>query len=1558
MMDTSGECGLKITLFSCGLCRSHYRDRKARNKHRNKIHGFSKHVCDACGAPFKTKNGLAIHGDHDLCDATAGQRKRKIDIYRCPQCPRVCFSMRGYSNHMTSIHGGDATREPLVCMTCDREFKTAYNLKRHAAKAHNPLDFSCGGCKKSFTTALSVKRHHARYHGHIRCKFCTRKFTRQASMQMHVRKTHRRDTAVVAVPSTSRAAADDYPYGCPKCGKSFNRKYNLSMHARGCGTTNGGGLAAKMVGGGGVTHSESESWRVTKLNTGENEFFKMSRWHYEFTMKEDLLHPPPKTWREMIRASGVYFDELVRVITENVPDADYLGVVITHSSLDFPINCGVRERARFSSRALLEEIARVVQSFRAFRLADPFTVSVKQVGVESGGNDGVGWEAYPTRDIAIDRKRTVIKIRNTDNLCLARAVAVGIVYCEFKQGAASKEDWENCKGGGRLQWTIAEFLMAAAALPCGKRCSVVDTQEIARILPMGGGPEKLFEPANYTINVYGTDGDFDLVFQAGAGKSVINVIHRNGHFDAVLSIAALKGVKKYCDYCHTVIMRDRPHKCHWVCSACDSFVDDVHGRTPDEVTDKRCRRCLKIFYNAVCKQRHRDKCVRVCRECRKPDVSGHKCGDAKIYCPRCSVSYARRTAHTCYMRPDSARRRRGEGRGMVFFDMESCFKPLIRRLGDEGTYECEHLPIFIGARKICGACTKRAEVVADLPQGCDDCADVTFSGVDAVERFVLWLFEPGQRDSVVISHSGGRYDCVLLLKSLYRHHRKIRFTPKGAGFISIDLPSSRIRFLDSYLFIGYRLEAFPKIFGFPEGEAKGFFPYRFLEPGTLHYVGDVPDKEFFPTNKYDARTMEDFDRWHAGFAPGAYDIQEEIRKYCVQDVNLLCRGWTQFREMFIRLCETDPNDRLTISSTCNAFFRNVCMKPDTMALLPNNERLVPNDVQSDIATRYLLWLEGELGVRFWMSGRGRGEKKVGRYKLDAYDPKTRRGWDVLGCYFHGCPTCYKRTTIVAGGLKAEAVYLESRYRKSKISRRLDDYVEIWEHEIRAKMRTDASMRAKMEAMDIVSPINVREALFGGRVEVFRLYYDAGAENRGLSYADINSLYPTVMRSSPYPTGKPALHNNARKLKRFLRRVNNGDIPWKGLIKCRVLAEDGGLHVPVLPRRDEESDKCMFTLCRTCPSEPPEDGICRHTDEERCFVGVWTHCELELAIAKGYRVLAIYEVWSWPSEAWRDDLFKDYIDKFIALKVQASGWPREQMTDDEREDYLEEYLVHEGIVLDKDKMEFNAALRVFCKICVNCLWGYLCQRGNKYQQCFHCSRSSFLKHLVDDKISISDIQETGEPNKILTVFKDLEDHVQNNQNVNAVYGVFTTSYARLFLYKHMERLGKRMVYCDTDSLVYMPPDDDNAYEPPMHPHYLGKFKDELPPGEEICQWVATAPKSYAYRLKKSGQTKVVMKGITVDARTKELLGFDELEKLLRGGIGATAEGDGGEGGGKITIPVADFFVRDSTRGRIYTRKLEKTVNFNYDKRHVVADDFTTTPFGYRKGDDAADRDRVL
>ena len=44
-----------------------------------------------------------------------------------------------------------------------------------------------------------------------------------------------------------------------------------------------------------------------------------------------------------------------------------------------------------------------------------------------------------------------------------------------------------------------------------------------------------------------------------------------------------------------------------------------------------------------------------------------------------------------------------------------------------------------------------------------------------------------------------------------------------------------------------------------------------------------------------------------------------------------------------------------------------------------------------------------------------------------------------------------------------------------------------------------------------------------------------------------------------------------------------------------------------------------------------------------------------------------------------------------------------------------------------------------------------------------------------------------------------------------------------------------------------------------------------------------------------------------------IGFDELKKFLLNNIATEEEGP------KITIPVGNFFVRDSANGRIYTRK---------------------------------------
>lgn len=69
------------------------------------------------------------------------------------------------------------------------------------------------------------------------------------------------------------------------------------------------------------------------------------------------------------------------------------------------------------------------------------------------------------------------------------------------------------------------------------------------------------------------------------------------------------------------------------------------------------------------------------------------------------------------------------------------------------------------------------------------------------------------------------------------------------------------------------------------------------------------------------------------------------------------------------------------------------------------------------------------------------------------------------------------------------------------------------------------------------------------------------------------------------------------------------------------------------------------------------------------------------------------------------------------------------------------------------------------------------------------------------------------------YKIKEDHVPDNSCTNVVLAAFVTSHARLKLYSYLERLGERVCYFDTDSVIYATSPDD-TYHPEMG-DYLGQ-----------------------------------------------------------------------------------------------------------------------------------------
>ena len=184
---------------------------------------------------------------------------------------------------------------------------------------------------------------------------------------------------------------------------------------------------------------------------------------------------------------------------------------------------------------------------------------------------------------------------------------------------------------------------------------------------------------------------------------------------------------------------------------------------------------------------------------------------------------------------------------------------------------------------------------------------------------------------------------------------------------------------------------------------------------------------------------------------------------------------------------------------------------------------------------------------------------------------------------------------------------------------------------------------KTNNVELVTPLNPRDAFFGGGTNVTKLTYDFKHGEKG-RYVDFVSLYPTVNFFKTYPVGHPT---------KILNPISY-DSKWFGFVQCKIEAPRGLYH-PVLPVRLRcgKSDKLLFPLCRTCAVLQQQEK-CEHSSDERVFTGTWCTNEITLALTKGYRIIKIYEVWHFVKTS--DTLFRDYVKSLCGSKWDLRHHP--------------------------------------------------------------------------------------------------------------------------------------------------------------------------------------------------------------------------------------------------------------------------------------------------------------
>ncbi|XP_060558044.1 uncharacterized protein LOC132718360 [Ruditapes philippinarum] len=366
---------------------------------------------------------------------------------------------------------------------------------------------------------------------------------------------------------------------------------------------------------------------------------------------------------------------------------------------------------------------------------------------------------------------------------------------------------------------------------------------------------------------------------------------------------------------------------------------------------------------------------------------------------------------------------------------------------------------------------------------------------------------------------------------------------------------------------------------------------------------------------------------------------------------------------------------------------------------------------------------------------------------------------------------------------------------------------IWECDFKQKLESNPIMKKYTESLEIVSPLEPRDAFHGGRTEAFKMFAESTA-NTQIKYFDVTSLYPYINKTGKIPLG----HSNI--ITEHFENVNK----YEGLIECKLLPPRK-LYIPVLPTKC--NGKLMFTLCRTC-SETYENGECHHGNDERAITGTWVTDEVKMA-TQGHK----------------------------KVKQEASGLPDWCENEKDKQLYIKQYFEKEGILLDYDKIEENPGLRLLAKIILNSFWGKFGQRSNLTQTTFIDDPAQFVDMMTSDQQEIKNVRFINDE-AVQLDWAYNTDFIETSGRTNVVVAAYTTAQARLKLYSYLQPLVERVLHCDTDSVVFT--SAQGEWDPPLG-DFLGDLTDEVP-NNQITRMITGGPKNYAYYLEKQKQKRSI------------------------------------------------------------------------------------------------------
>ena len=875
-------------------------------------------------------------------------------------------------------------------------------------------------------------------------------------------------------------------------------------------------------------------------------------------------------------------------------------------------------------------------------------------------------------------KQSIVPILNSDELCCARAIVTLKARAEWKivERKVKAEEGrelpdplllEELKEKERYLHTDYDTLRRTAVERKKPTLQLIYARQLHRNAAVPEGPCGIDEIKAFQAYLYTLDPPFQIkVFcdqtakplytgpQKVSKDRVLYLLKAEHHFDCITTLKGFFNRSYWCDDCDRAFNTDDPshHSCQGRhCFACgENPCPDRFGKA-----HLPCETCNGLFFGSTCLQKHRTngRCdaLHTCTTCfaRFETDKEHTCWHAK--CPNCKEEDDLRD-HRCYIQPVEEEEDGGKPPLFVYADIEAMVLP-------DRSFQ---------PNLVCYQTSKPNSTIQTL-KGPNCCREFV------KEMGKLALVNVGkkkkrERPVTVLFHNLKGFDGVFILKELYKDSRRV-INQANMGAKVLTFKTGSITFKDSLCFLPFPLSAFPNTFGIKEIK-KGYFPHAFNTPQNQGYVGSIPPKTFYDPDGMKTKDKASFEKWYdEQVARGeTFDLQKELVEYCRSDVALLKAGCEAFVKQFRQEADFNPFERCaTIASACNLYWRRSIEEDTPAALIAVRPLQGWHGAQVNQSRAALEWLTfqesllpKERGERIRHARNG-GEKRVktskGKEHVDGWDEESKTVFEFLGCLWHGCPRCFPNKRDLTHTIMPDRSPNEAhRATIEKLKRLAERHAvkQIWECEWKTLKQKDPLVKAFVESLKWVDPLQPREAFFGGRTGAVALHKKADPGEK-IFYVDVTSLYPWVNKTCPYPLGHPDIIFNP----------SLGEFEdYFGLAKVTILPPAGLFH-PVLPVRIGE--KLTFPLCGECVKAEQKkpllqrSRVCHHSREERMLVGTWCTPEIHKAIEMGYELIDIHEVWDF--EKGEGGLFAEYVDTWLKIKTEASGWPGDCKTEEEK-----------------------------------------------------------------------------------------------------------------------------------------------------------------------------------------------------------------------------------------------------------------------------------------------------